>query len=158
MRLVLDTDVVVSGLQSQTGASRLPRRAVFAGAVCPLVTVATVLEHEEVLLRPRTLAATRLTAADTLAFLDGFVARAEHVIVSRRHRPSIRDPADEILVEALRNGGVDAIVTFNLRDDLVADDRGASRGQTTVPAFIPGEIMRRLIPAARRAAGKPLRC
>jgi predicted nucleic acid-binding protein len=44
MRLVLDTDVVPSGLRSTVGASRVLLLAVEAGAVTQLVSVATVIE------------------------------------------------------------------------------------------------------------------
>ena len=52
MRLVLDTDVIRSGLQSAKGASRLLLCAIAEQGFVPLVTVATVLEHEDVLMRP----------------------------------------------------------------------------------------------------------
>jgi predicted nucleic acid-binding protein len=144
MKLVLDTDVLRSGLQSAGGASRLLLCGVAEGAFTPLVTVATVLEHEDVLLRPDCLAATGLTADEVIEFLDGFLARSERVLIRRRLRPSIQDPADEIFVEALVNGGGDAIVTFNGRDYLDADHRLASQGKTAVPIMAPGEALRRL--------------
>jgi len=70
-----------------------------------------------------------------VAFLDAYIACAEHVIVRRRVRPSIRDPSDEMFVEALVNGRGDAIVTFNRRDYLDADDRLASQGRTAIPVL-----------------------
>jgi predicted nucleic acid-binding protein len=144
MRLVLDTDVIRSGLQSTGGASRLLLCAVAEGGLVPLVTVATVLEHEDVLMRPESLAATGLTQKETTEFLDACVAHAEHVIVRRRVRPSIQDPSDEMFVEALVNRQGEAIVTFNRRDYLDADDRLASQGRTVVPVITPGEALRRL--------------
>lgn len=159
MKLVLDTDVIRSGLQSAGGASRLLLCAVAEGAIVPLVTVATVLEHEDVLMRPESLAATGLTPEEVADFLDAFVARAEHVIVWRRSRPSIQDPSDEIFVEALMSGSGDAIVTFNRRDYLHADPRLASQGRTTVPVISPGEALRRLAwrPTATTPFGFPRR-
>jgi predicted nucleic acid-binding protein len=144
MRLVLDTDVIRSGLQSTRGASRLLLCSIAEGGFVPLVTVATVLEHEDVLMRPESLAVTGLTQEETADFLDGYVAHAEHVIVRRRVRPSIQDPSDEMFVEALVNGRGDAIVTFNRRDYLDADHRLASQGRTIVPVILPGEALRRL--------------
>jgi hypothetical protein len=44
MRLVLDTDVIRSGLQSSAGASRLLLCGIAEGAFVPLVTTATLLE------------------------------------------------------------------------------------------------------------------
>ena len=76
MRLVLDTDVIRSGLQSAGGASRLLLCAAVERAFVPLVTVATVLEYEEVLLRPESLATTGLTQEETVDFLHAYVAHA----------------------------------------------------------------------------------
>ena len=45
------------------------------------------------------------------------------------------DPGDEIFVEALLNGGGDAIVTFNRRDYLDADQKLASQGRSAVPVI-----------------------
>ena len=104
----------------------------------PLVTVATVLEYEDVLMRPDSLAATGLTQRQTSDFLDAHIAESEHVIVRRRIRPSIQDPSDEIFAEALVNGGGAAIVSFNRRDYLDADTRLASRGRLVVPVILPG--------------------
>ncbi len=144
MRLVLDTDVIRSGLQSDRGASRLLLCAVDEGALQPLVTVATILELEDVLLRPDGLAATGLTIDETLEFLDGYLARSIKVAGQRRLRPRIQDPADEIFVEALLGGGGDAIVSFNRRDYLDSDRRRASLGISIVPVIAPGEALRRL--------------
>ncbi len=159
MKLVLDTDVLRSGLQSPAGASRLLLCGVVEGAFTPLVTVATMLEHEDVLLRPESLAATGLTEAKTLAFLDGFLARSQQVRVRQRIRPSIQDPSDEIFVEALINGSGDAIVTFNRRDYLPADRRLTSLRKTLVPVVAPGEALRRLAwrPTAITPFAFPLR-
>jgi predicted nucleic acid-binding protein len=144
MKLVLDTDVLRSGLQSAAGASRLLLCGILEGAFVPLVTVATMLEAEEVLMRPESRSATGLSEEGTSAFLDGYLARSERVMVRRRVRPSATDPNDQIFVEALVNGGGDAIVTFNRRDYLDPDKRLASVGRTVVPILAPGEALRRL--------------
>ena len=115
------------------------------GAFIPLVTVATLLEYEDVLTRPESLAATGLTVRETADFLDGFLGRAERVTVRRRTRPTIQDPSDEIFVEALVNGDGAAIVTFNRRDYLNADARLASLRTTAVPVMAPGEALRSLV-------------
>jgi predicted nucleic acid-binding protein len=144
MRLVLDTDVLVSGLQSARGASRLLLCGILEKAFIPLVTVPTILEAEEVLMRPECRSATGLSAADTMAFVDGYLSRSEQVFIRRRVRPSATDPNDQMFVEALVNGGGDAIVSFNLRDYLDTDARLASAGNTVVPIMTPGEVLRKL--------------
>jgi predicted nucleic acid-binding protein len=60
MRIVLDTDVVLSGLRSTMGASRILLLAIEADVVTPLVSVAIVIEYEAVLKREEHLAASRL--------------------------------------------------------------------------------------------------
>ncbi len=89
MRLVLDTDVVLSGLRSAVGASRVLLQAVEAGVVVPLVGVPTAIEYEAVLQRPENRAAMRLDATEVGACLDGLVAVADHVTrISLRAGPS----------------------------------------------------------------------
>jgi putative PIN family toxin of toxin-antitoxin system len=141
MRLVLDTDVVLSGLRSTIGASRVLLRAVEARVVTPLVSVATVIEYEAVLKRPENLRATGLAPDDVDRFLDALIARASHVTTWFQQRPSIRDPDDELFVELAVNGRAEAIVTFNRRDftatDLPFDHLG-------IAVLSPGEALRRL--------------
>ena len=95
-------------------------------------------------MRPESLLATGLTEDGTAEFLDAFLSMAERVPVRRRTRPSIQDPSDEIFIEALLNGNGAAIVTFNRRDYLDADQRLASMQRTVVPVMSPGEALRSL--------------
>ena len=141
MRLVLDTDVVLSGLRSTVGASRLLLLALEAGVVTPLVSVAIVIEYEAVLKREEHLAASRLDANDVDIFLDTFVAHAEHVAPHFSYRPSIRDPDDEIFVSVAINGRADALVTFNVADYAPIGERETDLG---IVICWPGDILRRL--------------
>jgi len=141
MRLVLDTDVVLSGLRSTVGASRVLLLAVEAEVVTPLVSVATVVEYEAVLKRAEHLQAARLDAEDVDHFLDDFVAHAEHITLHFRVRPSVQDPDDEMFAELAINGQADALVSFNLGDYRPADPRSPS---LDIPVCRPGDILRRL--------------
>ena len=64
MRLVLDTDVLLSSLRSTVGASRVLLLAVEAGVVTPLVSVATVIEYEAVLKRAEHLQVAQLDTGE----------------------------------------------------------------------------------------------
>lgn len=141
MRLVLDTDVVLSGLRSTVGASRILLLAVEAGVVTPLISVAMVIEYEAVLKREEHLTASRLDANEVDTFLDAFVAHAEQVVPHFSYRPSVRDPDDEIFVSVAINGHADALVTFNVADYAPIDDRQTGPG---VMICRPGDILRRL--------------
>ena len=141
MRLVLDTDVVLSGLRSTVGASRVLLLAVEAGVVTPLVSVAAVLEYEAVLTRTRNLEAMRLDASEVGRFLDDLVVHAEPIDPRVRTRPLVRDPDDELFAELAVSGRADALVSFNIGDYRPADRRAPGLG---VLVCRPAEILRRL--------------
>jgi predicted nucleic acid-binding protein len=140
-RLVLDTDVVLSGLRSTSGASRVLLHGIEAGIITPLVSVAMVIEYEAVLKRTENLEAARVDAAEIDLFLDALIGFADHVVPYFAYRPSIRDPNDEIFVAAAKNGGADALVSFNVTDYLPADNLASSLG---LRVCRPADILRRL--------------
>ena len=116
MRLVLDTDVVVAGVISPTGASRQWLEAILRRAVTPVISVPLAVQYEAVLKRPEILARSRLAAGDIDALIDGLVRAAVLVRISYLWRPSVRDPGDEMVLEAAVNGGAERLLTFNVRD------------------------------------------
>jgi predicted nucleic acid-binding protein len=58
----------------------------------------------------------RLSVRHVETFLDAIIATAEPVPVYFLWRPQLRDPNDEMVLEAAVNGRADAVVTFNVRD------------------------------------------
>lgn len=116
MRIVLDTSVVVAGLRSRLGASNRILVAVAERRCIPLVTTALFLEYEAVLLRAEQQLATGLNPADIEGFLAAFASAAEPVEVNFLWRPQLRDPSDELVLEAAVNGRAEAIVTHNVTD------------------------------------------
>ena len=116
MRWVLDIDVVVAALRSPTGASAALVQAALDGRVRLLANVALVLEYEAVCLRAEHLSAAGLDLTDAVSFVDGVAALCEPVESHFVWRPQLRDPADEMVLEAAVNGRADAIVRFNRRD------------------------------------------
>lgn len=141
MRLVLDTDVLLSALRSTVGASRVLLLAVEARMITPLVSVATVIEYEAVLKRAEHLDATGLDAEDIDRFLDDFVAHADHITPHFRTRPSVHDANDEMFAELAMNGRADALVSFNLGDYRPLDARSP---RLDILVCRPGDILRRL--------------
>jgi putative PIN family toxin of toxin-antitoxin system len=138
MKLALDTDVLVAGLRSQTGASRRLLTLLDQGRYQSIVSVAMMLEYEAVLTRPENLMAFGLTNQEIQRFLDGLALLIIPVTPFFLWRPQLRDPADEHVLEAAVNGRVDAIVTFNLRHFRAAATRFG------IAVLNPGEALRRI--------------
>lgn len=112
----MDTSVIVAALRSRTGASNRLIELVALERLRPLVTTALFLEYEDVLLRPEHRLATGMAELDVEGFLAAFASAAEPVEVSFRWRPQLRDPGDELVLEAAVNGRAEALVTHNVGD------------------------------------------
>ena len=138
MRVILDTSVLVAGLRSQLGASHQVLIAVAKGRVQPLVSTAVFLEYEAVLMRPEQRLATGMNEDDVRGFLAALASAAEPVEISFRWRPQLRDPADELILEAAVNGQALAIVTHYVKDFEPATTRFGIR--TLTPALLLREL------------------
>ena len=124
-RVVLDTSVVVAALQTRAGAGNAVLRLVANRRLVPLATGPLFLEYKDVLNRPDQRIAHGLTLEMVDEFLAEVAALAEPVEVRFLWRPQVRDPSDEMVLEAAINGRADALVTYNFRDFAVAGERFA---------------------------------
>ena len=57
-----------------------------------------------------------LSEREVEIFLDALLAMAEPLKTHFLWRPQLRDPGDEMVLEAAVNGRADALVTFSVRD------------------------------------------
>ena len=73
-------------------------------------------------------------------FIDGLIAMAEPVQSHFRWRPQLRDPGDEMVLEAAVNGRAEAIVTFNEKDLREA------RRSFGISVIRPGEALKMIEP------------
>jgi putative PIN family toxin of toxin-antitoxin system len=137
-RVVLDTSVVVAALRSRTGASNAVLRLVVTGRLTLLATPPLFLEYEDVLMRAEQRLEHGLSPAAIDEFLAELAALIEPVEVHYRWRPQLRDPNDEMVLEAAIHGRADALVTHNIADFADAGDR------FEIPILRPGELLRRV--------------
>jgi putative PIN family toxin of toxin-antitoxin system len=120
-RIVLDTNVLVSALQSRRGASFRLLSAVGRGHFELVISVPLVLEYEAAALEHRP---SRISADDVAAVLDYLCAESHLQEVHFLWRPLLSDPKDDMVLEVAVAGRCEAIVTYNLKDFVGAEQFG----------------------------------
>jgi putative PIN family toxin of toxin-antitoxin system len=110
VRIVLDTNVLVSALLSPNGAPAAVLQLVLAGRVVPCFDARILSEYREVLRRPKFDFDTHLLD-DLLEFLE-----SEGELVASVPLPlSLPDPDDAMFLEIATAGGAGHLVTGNVR-------------------------------------------
>lgn len=138
LRVVLDTDVVVAGFASGSGASRRLLMAALDEETRLLLSTPLSIEYEAVLTRPAVLAMAGVSAEEVAVALDELVALCVPVALDYRWRPQARDPNDDLVLETAINGGADVVASFN-----VADMQAGAR-RFCIPVERPGAVVRRM--------------
>jgi len=137
-RIVADTSVVAAALRSRLGAGNAILRLVASRKVTLLATPPLFLEYEEVLKRPEQRLAHKLELEAIDEFLGELAALIEPVEVHFLWRPQVRDPNDEMVLEAAINGRADALITYNI------SDFQAARRRFPFEILRPGEFLKRV--------------
>ena len=104
---------MVAAIRSDSGASRRLLEAALGRQFVMLASTSLMFEYEAVMTRAEHLAASGLSEADVGRLLDAVAAVVVPVRLSFSWRPQLRDPDDDMVLEAAVNGGADAIATFN---------------------------------------------
>ena len=135
MKLVIDTNVLVSALRSRRGAAYRLLRTVRQREIPFAISVALVLEYEDALGRPDMIPA--LPQSAVMRFFDALIALAQHQSVHFMWRPYLPDPKDDLILEVAVAAGATHIVTYNGRDFRGADQFG-------LMIVTPAELLRQL--------------
>ena len=133
MRIVLDTNVLVSAMLTGGGAPDFALQLVLQGEVTLLADSRILAEYDEVTSRARVKFddRERRIPPDVLANI------AEPVI-AKPLRGSLPDADDRVFVEVAIAGRADAIVTGNARHLI------PKKGKLTVPVLSPRQVVDRL--------------
>jgi predicted nucleic acid-binding protein len=112
-RVVLDTNVVLAGMRSQSGASHRLLVTIGRAPWQSIVTPALMYEYEDVARRPG--APPGLSAQDITNILDMIYRESHRQFVWFSWRPLSPDPGDDAILEAAIAGQCDYVVSFNER-------------------------------------------
>jgi putative PIN family toxin of toxin-antitoxin system len=148
-KIIIDTNVLVSALRSAMGPSFALLQLVRAGEIQMCCSPALFLEYEDVLNRPAQLNAFGLNGEDVSDILADLAMHILPVMTHYQWRPQLRDPSDEMVLEAAANAGAQAIVTYNLRDFSPASAFG-------IEVLNPQQTFRRFKLALPALKGNPL--
>ena len=114
MRVVMDTNVLVSTLRSNGGASFRLLSLVGDGRFQLCLSVPIVLEYEAAAKKQITKGGLAITDVD--AIIDYLRRVGEHYKIYFLWRPALKDPNDDMVLELAVTSSAEAIVTFKNRD------------------------------------------
>jgi putative PIN family toxin of toxin-antitoxin system len=138
-KIVLDTDVIIAGMRSPSGASAALLLMLVEQRFEMLASVPLFFEYEAKCTSPQHWTEAGLTKSQSEAFVNGLAALVKPVKTHYLWRPMLRDPNDEMVLEVAVNGHADAIVTFNFRD------YGDIPSRFGIEVLKPAQALRRLI-------------
>ncbi len=134
----MDTSVLVAGLRSRDGASNILLDLVAEQRLTLMATKPLFLEYEDVLKRPEQRLAHGYSLDDIDEILGALASAIEAVEVYFQWRPQLRDPDDDMVLEAAINGRADALVTHNIADFTAVPERFG------ISVLRPAELLRRM--------------
>jgi putative PIN family toxin of toxin-antitoxin system len=108
MRIVLDTNVLVSGLLTPFGSSGEIVRMIFSGELILCIDARILSEYKEVLTRPKF-----KFDKNKIAVLIDFIMQYGQVISSSPLKHPLPDPDDEPFLEVAVAGNVKSLITGN---------------------------------------------
>lgn len=133
MRIVVDTNVVVSAMLTAGGAPDQVVQLILQGELTLIVDSRILGEYDEVTSRPQF----GLDPVERRLLLDTLATLADHVIATPL-KVTLPDPDDRMFVEVALVAGADAIVTGN-----VGHFKPKS-GTIAIPVLTPRQVVDRL--------------
>ena len=134
-RVVLDTNVLIAALRSRNGAYFQILKRIGRGQFDIILTVPLVLEYEDV--AKRTARSAGLLHSDVDDILDYLCRVGELRDIFFLWRPFLKDPLDDMVLEAAVESECDFIVTHNVKDFAGIEQFG-------MEVLRPGAFLRKL--------------
>lgn len=132
-QVVLDTNIIISGLRSKRGSAFRLLTLVGTGLFEIHLSVPLVLEYREVLLRE--LPNLYVTATDIEDLIEFHCSVATCHQIFFLWRPFLPDSKDDMVLELAVKAGCDSVVTYNARDFVGSEQFG-------IKAISPIDLLR----------------
>ncbi len=140
MRLALDTNIAVAGFRGPSGASAKPLGMALGKRFVLVLSAALALECGSVCGNPERGMASGLGRDGVEMIVSAPCSVAGPVAARFPWRPMLRDPGDEMVLEAATDGRADALATFN------RGDFGAAPGRFGIGLTGPRQALGRVAP------------
>jgi putative PIN family toxin of toxin-antitoxin system len=112
--IILDTNVLHTGLYSSRGASYQILKLIEKGKIKIFISTALLFEYEDILKRNRRIL--KLVDSDIEKILDNLSELSNHQKIYFLWRPYLSDPKDDHILELAVASETKTIVTYNIKD------------------------------------------
>ena len=113
-KIVIDTNVILSGLKSNKGMSFKLLKVIPKNKFKIIVSVPIILEYESVL--KSKIKELKLSEQDISTVINYFCKISEHTKIYYLWRPILKDPKDDHILELAVAANAKYIITYNLKD------------------------------------------
>lgn len=115
MRVVLDTNIIISGLYSKRGVSYQLLKAAISGNLPCAISPLLALEYEGKIHDKIEEMFLRVSKRDCGKILDALFATVKIIWKPLQIRPVLSDPSDDKILECAISGNCTHIITFNTK-------------------------------------------
>ena len=116
-KIVIDTNIIISALLSKNGNySRRIIELVFNDSIIPLMGEALFNEHIEVASRQDVFRSCVLNQKERQEFLQAYMKCCLWCKIYYKWRPNLKDESDNHIIELAVAGGVNYVITKNIKD------------------------------------------
>ena len=116
MVVTIDTNVLLAGLISQSGASHQILKLITSEKITLALSTQVLLEYDDVFKREEILNLTRLNQVQVEDVLDLLALLAQQNNIYYRLRPNLRDENDNLFIECAFASNSHYLLTSNIRD------------------------------------------
>ena len=116
MKIIVDTNIFISALMSESGAAREILRRCFKGIYQPCLSLPLFAEYRDLLGRADLFVDCALSASEREELLQAFFHVCELVEIYYLWRPNLRDEGDNHVLELAIAAGSNYLVTYNIKD------------------------------------------